>query len=287
MRWIVGSLLIGAAVLKGLDIYQHPSSLLGESFRWFLMPIQVGGELGLGLFAIAGLYWRLLYPVAMLVFAGFGCYSLLLALQGAKSCGCFGQLEISPWWTFLLDIIVFAGLAIEFITKRRDKYAPLGPHSVPATTLVVGTMLLSLAVSVGLAWHVAPRKATSQNWLQAVGNLIILEPETWQGQKFPLANYLDINVSQGNWVLLMHHHDCPKCQVAIPRYEKLAMLEPSKLVALIELPPYNTSHVMPSGHCYLGRLSDDHEWFVETPVEIQLVDGFVKRASTELASIHE
>ena len=133
----------------------------------------------------------------------------------------------------------------------------------------------------------APRQASSQDRFQAIGDLYILEPETWIGQLFPLREHIDIDVSQGNWVLLMHRHDCPKCQEAIPRYEQLAMLGPNDQVAIVEVPPHDTLHETLSDYCLVGRLSDDRDWFVETPIEIRLADGLVVSASTDLPFLHQ
>ena len=287
MRWVVGLLLIAAALLKALEFYQHPANVLTDSFSRFLMPLLVGCELGLGLAAIGGLFWRQLRPLATLLFAGFACYSLLLALQGAASCGCFGPLEINPWWTFLLDLIVFAGLVLECFMKGKNKDAFDGPTRPQKRIHLVGTAMLSLAMAFGLGWHVAPRQTFAEDRFQTVGDLVILEPETWIGKKFPLLEHIDIDLSQGNWVILLYHHDCPKCQEALPRYERLARHSDGRQVALIEVPPYGERSIPsnPVGKSIHGRLSDAREWFVQTPVEMVVENGVVKRVSGELPDL--
>ena len=73
-----------------------------------------------------------------------------------------------------------------------------------------------------------------------------------------------------------------------PRYERLA--EESvrrgghKQVVLIEVPPFGESENA-SGPARRTRLSPDREWFVQTPVEIQLRDGKVTLASQGLPSV--
>lgn len=283
MRWIVGLLLIVAALLKSIEIYQHPSSILADDFSRFLTPVLIGCELGLGLCAILRLYWRQLRLLAMLLFASFACYSLLLVFQGAVSCGCFGQLKVNPWWTLLLDIAIFAGLALEFFAKKTDETS----RDKPKTIHAIGTGIISFALALGLMWHAAPRQASSQNEFLTIGNLIILEPETWAGKKFPLLEYVDVDVSQGKWVLLLHRHDCSKCLEAVPKYDKLASLSLRYQVAIIEVPPHDASHETNASHCHVGQLSDAREWFVETPVEIDLENGVVMKASTGLPSLHK
>lgn len=99
MRWIVGLLLTAAALMKGLGLFQHPAVAHIDSYSRLLLPLLIDSEFGLGLLALAGVYWRRFRVVAVLLFAAFACYSFWLAMQGAESCGCFGELEVHPWWT--------------------------------------------------------------------------------------------------------------------------------------------------------------------------------------------
>jgi hypothetical protein len=81
--------------------------------------------------------------------------------------------------------------------------------------------------------------------------------------------------------VVLYHHDCPKCLEAIPRYEdqvQQAANDPAApRVALIEVPPFGTEALptSPDTPCVLGRLSDEKEWFVETPAVLLLHDGAV------------
>ncbi len=285
MRWIVGLLLVTAALLKGLDLTLHPASVLVDNYSWFLLPVLVGGELSLGLAAIAPLFWNRLRVLAILLFASFAGYSLWLALHGAASCGCFGPLDIHPWWTFFLDSIVLAGLVAEYFWVGRDeKKTPTSPTSATTGLSLVSILLMPLGITAALTWQTAPRLASSHYGFQTVGDLVILEPETWIGQKFPLAKYINVDVSQGSWVLLLHRHDCPKCQDAVPKYEQLAISDPSFQVAIIEVPPYGSLPEAGYRECRVGKLSEDRYWFVQTPVEIELENGVVVNTTKDLPS---
>jgi hypothetical protein len=44
--------------------------------------------------------------------------SLYLAVEGQASCGCFGKVEVSPWWTLALDVGI---LAILLVSRPRDQ----------------------------------------------------------------------------------------------------------------------------------------------------------------------
>lgn len=69
--------------------------------------------------------------------------------------------------------------------------------------------------------------------------------------------------------------------MTIPRYEQLsyelADSPDSPRIALIGLPPHEASGSLAStrSRCVLGRLSGEREWFVQTPLVVQVVDGKV------------
>ena len=65
---------------------------------------------------------------------------------------------------------------------------------------------------------------------------MVLEPENWVGQRLPIADSLDIDLSAGNWTVLLHRHDCPVCREQVPRYEMRATA--GEQIAIVEVPPY-------------------------------------------------
>jgi hypothetical protein len=119
---------------------------------------------------------------------------------------------------------------------------------------------------------------------------VILEPEAWGGNYFPLSGHISppIDLSSGAWVVLLYHHDCSECQDALPMYEELAATQSSAgnplRILLLEIPPYGRQ-VIAAGASIHARLSNDREWFVEAPVEIQIAGGKVVSASRELPSL--
>jgi hypothetical protein len=122
--------------------------------------------------------------------------------------------------------------------------------------------------------------------------LVILEPEKWIGHPFPLAEHLNpaIDVSTGRWIVVLHQHDCPKCQEAAPKYallaENLPRTEDAPRVMLVEVSSHTAGHGEGAAY-YSAKLTDEREWFVETPVEILLKDGAVEDVSTGLPSISD
>lgn len=81
MRWLVGMLLIVAALLKLFELCFSPGAALAKSvfnLTWspLLLPTQIGGEFGLSLAALLGIYWRQLRWVLLALFSSFACCTL-------------------------------------------------------------------------------------------------------------------------------------------------------------------------------------------------------------------
>ena len=77
--------------------------------------VHPGHGIALGLFFLAVYLWlgsfsRRKRLVAGSVYAAFAFYGLITAARGAEDCGCFGGVQVSPWWTFLGDLLVAVGL---------------------------------------------------------------------------------------------------------------------------------------------------------------------------------
>jgi hypothetical protein len=278
MRWIAGILLVCAALLKAAELWSQPAiTVLNPSTRW-LLPLQTGLELGFGLVVLSGLYWRAVRWLAALLFTGFAAYSLYLAVTGAGSCGCFGPIHIHPWWTFSLDIVVVLGLLISSLRSGKTASVESGmgdtrplhfAHQRGVLAVAMGVAVLS---SAALVRYADRKTAIADEGIGLLGQLVILEPEEWVDKPLPIAEHIDLDLSAGEWNLLLHRHDCPVCHEVLPRFEQSAAT--GQRIALIEVPPYGDMRQRESA-CRQGRLTDDREWFVQTPVEIRLVDGLV------------
>lgn len=287
MRWVAGFLLIAAAGLKAIEIVTEPAATLVHPLGRHFVPVEIGIEFGLGLLLLSGLYWRTLRWLVIVIFTAFAAYSLYLAMNGAESCGCFGSLHISPWWTFGMDSIVVFGLLVAMLLERRSLtsrsepweglFARKASHQRFAFAVLTAATLLSIALN----FRYISQRTGSSNGLTSVGDLVVLEPEQWIGQKLPITKSVDLDLSSGDWVVLLHRHDCPVCQEMIPKFEQRAAA--GERIALVEVPPYGNfeSHFATRERaCHYGRLKEDHEWFVQTPVEIRLQGGIVTAVKT-------
>ncbi len=286
VRVLLGLVLLTAAGLKGYQLATEPTldKTLFTS-RWLLIA-QVEFELFMGIFLLSGLYKRLVWLVMLVCFVAFSCVTLYKGLSGEASCGCFGKIEINPWYTFVFDTCAI--MVLLTFRPERTNSRPMQPSWGRPVMLVV----LVLAATISGGWTMAryqPAVLDSDGDLIGDSDFIVLEPEAWIGKPLPLLRYIDIGhrLAKGKWVVILYHHDCADCKEAIPKYEQMALEVADKpeapRFAFIEVPPCVVDRFDPRiAVCDYGVLTDRKQWFVETPTVISLEDGKVIQTSRGL-----
>ena len=91
--------------------------------------------------------------MALFAFALFAVVSGYEGVHGAESCGCFGEVAISPWYAFALDVVAVGALIL--IRPKMKTLTTL----LPAHRRLVGLATLVLATVVPSAWVLASRPA--------------------------------------------------------------------------------------------------------------------------------
>jgi hypothetical protein len=137
-------LLLAAATLKFRDSSWEPfGQLLLVPHRVRSLLIEI--EAVVGLWLLSGLALALLRPVAATYFAALAAVSLVLAANGAPSCGCFGQTSVSPWVTAGVDLAALAALVAVRPPGRcagdRAGYAVAGWTAVGLALLLGGEVV--------------------------------------------------------------------------------------------------------------------------------------------------
>jgi|GEM_PF-495257 len=291
VRVLLAVLLLTAAALKGHQLATEPvanTSLLTS--RWFLATV-VEFELALGLWLLAGLYPQCTWRIALACFSAFASAALYKAISGEASCGCFGKVPVNPWYTFVLDAVaVFALLG----SRPRGSILPVRTRVSSLRVRLAGVAVLALVLGVPLAVAMTdyrPAVVSDGGEILGSGEFVVLLPEDWIDKRFPLSEYVSIGdeLMEGEWIVILYHHDCPKCQEVIPRYERCARQARGGLaarqVSLIEVPPYDFSATPSKSSCRCGRLSEAKEWFVAAPVELVLRNGVVIKVSKDLREL--
>jgi hypothetical protein len=264
--------------LELLDEHQLPAWSVVFLIAWQLI---------LGLW----LWWRTGDPIstycAIVTFVSFSAYSFYLGWAARESCGCFGPIKVSPWFTLAMDLAMAFTLAVSiwyshFVLEIRTA------HRLVVGGLFVLTLLLcTIAVA---SQFVA--KATRLGPVAGALDLL-LERDSLIGYPFPLISEIVMrdgeDLSQGNWTLLLYHFDCSDCQQAIPSYVELGREfrkeGNASHVGLIELPPFGDPGTKkPTRFCHDGILKDTTQYFIRAPMEVRLVDGktvYISRLSLE------
>ncbi len=299
VRILSGVVLFLAAAFKTDELATTPT--LGNSLlenRYLLMAV-IQFEFFLALWLFSGPYPRLAWKITLGLFSIFTVITLYKALSGEASCGCFGRVEINPWYTLLLDSSA-VGLLIYFrsdvsLLKRGFNFRCIFARSA---ALVAAWCLLAIPST----WAIASLQPMSNvDNLPQIGQAfqgldgkktIVVEPEKWIGKPFPLLPFIENTagklqsgeqalrerLSEGHWLIVLYNHDCSKCLESMPSYERIAFRSASDSnashVALIEVSSSNfdisSLPLSPETPCNLGRLSDKEEWFVEAPTVIEI-----------------
>lgn len=308
LRMLLAGLLLTAAGLKAYQLSTEPT--LGTGFldsRWVLIAT-VEFELLFGLCLLANVLPKLTWAASLGCFGLFTCISLCKALSGHASCGCFGRVEVNPWYTTSLDLTIVLSLLCwrpravsprpsgegqgEGCTESKDAFSSVWSLITHHSSFIISrrasaVMLLWFCIGLPAAFAMGSYTDTTLSDVGDIigdGKIVVLEPEGWLGKRFPLSAYIDIGngLQFGKWIVVLHRHDCWECQVAMPKYRQaadaLAGRSGSPRVVLVEMPPYADTVTRRDDNerqLLIARLSDAHEWFAKTPIELAVTDGIV------------
>lgn len=208
--------------------------------------------------------------------------SLWKALAGATSCGCFGDVQVNPWYALALDLGATGALLLRppsvgqpprpvHVSRRRDFFS--------------GGMLVAAGLLGGwLLSDPQPAQISPTGAIVGKSRLVLLKPEQWTGDHFPLLPHIDIGrrLAAGRWIIVLYRADCPQCHQVIPEYQRLARTlrrEPdTPCVAFVQIGrTAGAPSVSPHPAWSLGRLDNTHDWHVTTPTVLSLEEGTVVR----------
>jgi len=266
------ALLLTTALLKTLYPAEATSVALayGVSYSAIILVVQL--ELLVAAWLVSG--WRPKFATrsAAVLFSTFAGFSLIIALAGRETCGCFGSVPVSPWITFSLDMLLVGVL----LTLPVGKLTGLLITS-PRVLCTLAIYLLLAAFSLGYMLTHRPLAGGDDSIIDTSTGLVILEPDQWVGESFPLQSFItpEVDFSAGETWVLLYHHDCPACRRKLDEYQSRAQGTPGARLVVVEVPPFGPAR-RGSENTIPARLAGDIEWFIQTPTEIQLVDGVVR-----------
>jgi len=277
LRWVIGAVLLAAA-LKAVELSTRPAPDLDLlSYRWSLTAV-VLFEIALGAWLLSGLARRLVWLVTLGCFGFFSVVTLGKALAGEPSCGCFGVVQVNPWHTLVLDLSIVVALLV--LRPRLSAPVP-APARRWRVALGGAAVLAGWACSLAFISRFEPAQLGADGQvIGPPGQVVLLEPDRWLGRPLPLLKYtsVDKQLREGDWRVVLYHHDCPHCRQRIGEYDRQARTDRSVRFALLAMPPYGRpedSPVPKDTTCLTGRVADTHDWFAVTPLELRLSAGKV------------
>lgn len=283
VRLAASSTLLFAAVMKFIDVRSH---LIGaEHPAASFMPLLIGFEAVLGIWLASGVWWSTANATASVTFLVFACVAWVSALRGTPGCGCFGRVSISPVVAGSIDVALSAALFATTLAKARSfpesrrslvgafMAPPKGREWIRCNTLcisLVGVFVISTVVFTFVARN---------SEVATIANVQSLTPSAeWIGKRFPLLDVVeeDYKLSNGDWCVIIFHHDCEQCQRLLLQLDRVA----GERIALVEVPPLGIVD-LPDGVLHV-RLDQARNWFIATPRVIRLREGVVTSVASDL-----
>jgi hypothetical protein len=271
---VLAVLLFLAASLKAFSLFASSGSpISGLIQQRILLICLIEAELLLAIWLLVGGASRLRFLCAIACFCLFAAAAAYEFFHAMPSCGCFGNVKVSPAVAAVLDVA-----AVIALWTTRASRATWKSDRPPPRRLLAGYSAASvLTAALWTAYLLEPAHAATA--------LVVLDPDTWPNRPFPLLDEIDGSapLRDGRWLVILYHFDCSDCRAAIPAYEALA---DRVHIAFVAMPPLGPSPVADSPAYLSLTLRPDHEWFATTPLVAALQDGSVVSAEGGDNAVH-
>jgi hypothetical protein len=157
---VLGTVLLATAGLKIHGLVTDPYSQESILFTPRMLVAVIEVEL-LGLWLLSGWATRAAWVAALVFFGLLSAASLYLALEGQRSCGCFGRVEVSPWTTLGLDIAAVVALVV-WRPALRQATTAIGSMPYALKTALSASVLVAVAGGAFLLLTDDPARALAQ-----------------------------------------------------------------------------------------------------------------------------
>jgi methylamine utilization protein MauE len=276
---ILAVVLALAACLKAhdflVDFNPYP---VGPFDGRLLISILIGSELLLALWLMVGGFDRPRFLGGFVCFCLFSVITFHEASQAIPSCGCFGRAKVPPAITGCFDLSAVIALWM----TRPKRTVPVAPRSF-RRIFASAIALLLLASAAFSSSHIHRLLEAKTH-----GEPVVMEPDSWLNQPFPLLNSIDggAQLRTGRWLLVLYHFDCDACRHAIPKYRAIAQAMRSQInpphMAFVAIPPLASASQDPgyaTPDVLHFSLPSNREWIATTPVVVFLREGRVNLVS--------
>ena len=278
LRWVLALILWGAACAKAVRGLSSPISptefgfLGGRRIDLGLAAM----EAGVAVWLFSGHHPIWAWRTTLGSFVLFAAVSLAKVLAGDNSCGCFGDLNVSPWFSFVLDALVIASLI-------RWRPRASRPDAISIARVGIGQLAAGLVIVQLTIFALALTRGADDSVVLAADRVRMDQPLS------VLANIdLRPKLRSGRWLVLFYKNRCSACTDARIKFESLAVMlgrrEGRPRVSLIECPPYAPANDEDVGsHAwYHGRLDSSRGWNLPAPFAVLVEDGIVRAVFRDL-----
>lgn len=277
LRVLISIILLTASCMKAHMLATTP--MLGDDIlhsRWFNIVV-VQFETFFGIWLFVGLLPKLTGLASIGCFTIFAAVSGYKAVSGEASCGCWGAVDVNPWYTMLFDLVV-VGLLVVFRPKVNWKF---GLNF--AKQQAVNYCLIAIPLGAFVFWGISQVKFQQLQEVGQVlehGSVVKLDPQGWINKAFPLCSHCDIGekIATGHWIVMLYRAGCSECREVTPVIIELAQKNDFPLAVLT----MNASEDIGSSEFdnmkpLTGLLNPEITWFVETPIVLELDNSVVKQ----------
>ena len=287
-RVMLSIVLIVAASLKAYQLMTEPSLMIGSG--WFngllssrlIKTLEIVFELIFGIWLLIGLYPNITRKVTI----GFLISLLIVALyktfDGSSTCGCFGKIEVNPWYMVIFDIT-----NIFLLLYLKPKKHIVGGIKQRHTVKIIAILTVCSAISIPTIYisYEDVGKRSFTEGLRSINNKItIVKPEFWINKKLPIMSHIQSNMrlTSGRFVLVMYKPHCPPCIEKMPTYRNLARKLKSnqsktKVVLVNVGQDRNNKYKNNKDYedCFFANLSTDCIWNTRTPLALVVENSVV------------
>ncbi|MDO4588124.1 MAG: hypothetical protein Q4C95_12665 [Planctomycetia bacterium] len=161
-------------------------------------------------------FWpRFLWTGSLALFTGFTVFSILKGVMGEVSCGCFGVVQVNPWYTAIFDAIL-VGLLLACKPVLQNPKMKL--NYIESLSFVI--TWFAIAVPVGFLLSVQPSQLESEGVIRGESSIVLLTPEDWLNHPFPLLKYItpSLVLEKDKWTLIFYRENCVKCHEVMKHF---------------------------------------------------------------------
>jgi hypothetical protein len=298
-------LFLSAALLKLHHAILQPSWLVEPLLPRLILSFQIPFELFLAGCLLAGGYDRLIRRLLLFIFCVFFFVSIYKIMYAEPTCGCFGDLVVSPRWTALLDLLVLCLLLCSRAGERRQpvfvnsckmlsassisKILPDVPFRFALKSRILLLFGLSVILFITLLTYTSHRTAVAQfnNGVvfDSSSDTIFVQPSKWLGKRCPILSLIDLGprLAVGDWAIVFYRRDCETCRSELPSLLAEASAATAMKWVFVEVPPVggDIPDLIPPSF-KKGFVAPGPRWFMQTPAVVCLKDGMVRTARDHL-----